>query len=128
MARILIVEDDKVLNQAYQLILEREGHNVRTAFNGAEALALTEEEDPEIILLDLLMPVMGGLDFLKSYDPTNKHPKVRIVILSNIGNEKEAEKGMQLGAYKYIVKAHASPQDLSVLVKHLISKNLDKKA
>lgn len=127
MAKVLIVEDDKVLNQAYKLILEREGHDVRTAFNGSEALGLVEEDQPDVILLDLLMPVMGGLEFLKAYNPAENHPDTKIVILSNIGNEKEAEKGMKLGAYKYIVKAHASPQDLSILVKHLISKNIDKK-
>lgn len=126
MARILIVEDDKVLNQAYKMILESEGHKVHTAFNGAEAIGVAEEFDPQIILLDLLMPIMSGLEFLAAYDAPHKHPKVKIVILSNIGNEKEAEKGMKLGAYKYIVKAHASPNDLSVLVKHLIQKNLDK--
>lgn len=126
MARIIVIEDDKVLNQAYKLILEKEGHEVRTAFNGAEGLDLVDESEPDIILLDLLMPVMGGLDFLKAYD-AHKHPRVKVVILSNIGNEKEAEKGLGLGAYKYIVKAHASPHDLSILVNHLINKNLDKK-
>ena len=127
MAHVLIVEDDKVLNQAYKLILEKEGHRVETAFNGAEALDKAEAEEPDIILLDLLMPIKSGLEFLEDYHVTSKHPRVKIVILSNIGNEKEAEKGMKLGAYKYIVKAHASPHDLSVLVNHLISKNLDKK-
>lgn len=127
MARVLVIEDDKVLNQAYKLILEREGHTVDTAFNGAEGLDKADAKEPDIILLDLLMPTMGGLEFLEEYDAPAKHPHVRIVILSNIGNEKEAEKGMKLGAYKYIVKAHASPQDLAVLVNHLINKNLDKK-
>ena len=127
MAQVLIIEDDKVLNQAYQLILEREGHHVEVAFNGAEGLDKADAHEPDIILLDLLMPTMGGLDFLKEYDAPAKHPNVKIIILSNIGNEKEAEKGMKLGAYKYIVKAHASPNDLSVLVNHLINKNLDKK-
>lgn len=128
MAHILIVEDDKVLNQAYKLILEKEGHKVSTAFNGAEGLKLAEADEPDIILLDLLMPVMGGLDFLKAYNTAPEHHRAKTVILSNIGNEKEAEKGMRLGAYKYIVKAHASPHDLSILVRHLINKNLSPQA
>lgn len=123
MAHILIIEDDKVLNQAYRLILENEGHHIETAFNGVDGLKKAEAKEPDIILLDLLMPNMGGLDFLKSYEPGLKHKHVKVVILSNIGDEHEAAKGMQLGAYKYIVKAHASPHDLSLLVKHLISKN-----
>jgi CheY-like chemotaxis protein len=72
MASILVVEDDKDLNQAYKLILEHEGHAVATAFNGEEALTLAETDEPDLILLDLLMPIMGGLDFLKHYDLT-KH-------------------------------------------------------
>lgn len=126
MAKVLVIEDDLVLNQAYELILEREGHEVVTAFNGQEGLEKANELKPEIILLDLIMPVMGGLEFLKEYDVAAKHPDVKVVILSNIGDEKEAQKGLKLGAYKYIVKAHASPQELSVLVNHLITKNLNK--
>ena len=125
--KILIIEDEAILNNAYKLILEREGHQVSIAFNGAEGLLKAEEDEPDIILLDLLMPTMSGLDFLEAYDAPGKHPKVKIIILSNIGAETEAEKGIKLGAYKYIVKAHASPRDLSTLVNHLINKNLDKK-
>jgi DNA-binding response OmpR family regulator len=128
MAKVLIIEDDQVLNQAYKFILEREGHDVAVAFNGQEGLEKAKLHKPTIILLDLLMPIKSGLEFLKEYDIPGKHPKVKVVILSNIGDEKEAEKGLKLGAYKYIVKAHASPQELSVLVNHLISKNLSKKA
>ncbi len=128
MAKVLIVEDDPVLSQAYQLILEREGHKVTIAANGQEALERAEADKPTIILLDLLMPVKSGLEFLEEYDVITKHPEVNVVILSNLGDEKEAAKGLKLGAYKYIVKAHASPQELSVLVNHLISKNLDKQS
>ncbi len=128
MAHILIIEDDPVLNNAYKLILEKEGHDVDRAFDGAEALALAKVKEPQIILLDLLMPVLDGLGFLRSFDAPKNHPDVKIVILSNVGDEKEAAKGMALGAYKYVVKAHSSPHELSVLVNHLIQKNLTKKA
>lgn len=126
MANILIIEDDQALNAAYQMILKKEGHKVQAVFNGQEALDTLQDFAADVILLDLLMPVMGGLDFLKAYDAHNKHPKVKIIILSNVGDEKDAEKGLALGAYKYIVKAHASPRELSVLVNHLINKNLKK--
>ncbi len=126
MAKVLIVEDDQVLNSAYQFILEREGHDVAAAFNGKEGLEKAKTHKPSIILLDLLMPIKNGLEFLKEFNIPKKNPNVKVIILSNIGDEKEAEKGLRLGAYKYIVKAHASPQELSVLVNHLINKNLDK--
>ncbi len=125
MAKILIVEDDKVLNDAYSLILKKAGHHTTSAKDGEEALEQAETEEPDIILLDLLMPRMNGLQFLQEYDLLNRHPDVKVVILSNIGNDSEVEKAMQLGAYKYIVKAHATPEDLSALVNHLVTKNLD---
>ena len=126
MANVLIVEDDKLLSQAYQMILAHEGHKVRVAENGDEALRLTKESDPEIILLDLLMPEMGGLEFLQKYQLKTKHPDTTVVILSNLGDDKEVQKGLNLGAYKYIVKAQATPIQLSVLVNNLISKNIAK--
>jgi two-component system response regulator VicR len=127
MAKILIVEDDKVLNDAYRMILTKEGHDVETAFDGQEALEKTETFAPSIILLDLLMPRKSGLDFLQEFDLLNKHPDTTVVILSNIGDEKEVDRAIKLGAYKYIVKAHASPAELSQLVNHLINKNIEKK-
>jgi two-component system alkaline phosphatase synthesis response regulator PhoP len=127
MAKILIVEDDIALNQAYELILKKEGHEVQTAFDGQEALDKAEKFKPLVILLDLLMPVKGGLDFLREYDVLKKHKDTFVVILSNLGDEAAVEEGMELGAYKYVVKAHASPAQLSVLVNHLINKNIEKK-
>jgi DNA-binding response OmpR family regulator len=127
MAKILIVEDDTALNQAYELILKKEGHEVQTAFDGQEALDKAEKFQPLVILLDLLMPVKGGLDFLREYDVLKKHKDTFVVILSNLGDETAVEEGMELGAYKYVVKAHASPAQLSVLVNHLINKNIEKK-
>ena len=127
MARVLIVEDDKVLNDAYRMILTKEGHDVETAFDGQEALEKAEKQDPTIILLDLLMPRKSGLDFLQEFDLLGKHPSTTVVILSNIGDEKEVDRAIKLGAYKYIVKAHASPAELSQLVNHLINKNIEKK-
>ncbi len=123
MARILIVEDDKTLNEAYCLILQKAGHEVTTVFNGQEALDVLKTFKPSIILLDLLMPKLSGLQFLEAFQPKN-HPEITVIILSNIGDDTEVEKAMKLGAYKYIVKAHASPEELSALVNHLIQKNL----
>lgn len=127
MAKILIVEDDKILNDAYKLTLSRDGHDVAAVFNGKEALDKATQQQPDIILLDILMPEMGGIEFLEHYDLLNKHPKTKVVILSNLGEGGEVQRAMALGAYKYIVKAHESPEELSTLVNHLIRKNLNKK-
>ncbi len=123
MANILVVEDDKTLNDAYCMILKKAGHTVTSVFNGQEALDTLKASKPKIILLDLLMPKLSGLQFLEVFQP-KKNPKITVIILSNIGDDSEVEKAMKLGAYKYIVKAHASPEELSTLVNHLIQKNL----
>ena len=116
MANVLVIEDNKTLNQAYKLILQREGHDVRVAYNGKEGLELVKLVEPELILLDMLMPVMNGVEFLEKYKPSD-HPKTKIIILSNLNEDNEVQQALQLGAQKYILKANTSPQDLISQVK-----------
>lgn len=121
MAKILVVEDDKVLSSAYQMILEKDGHTVKVVFDGAEAIKQAAVFKPNIILLDLLMPIMGGIDFLAAYE-TQKHPKVRVIVLSNMGDEKLVDQARELGAHKYIVKAHTTPGQLSLMINRIAAK------
>jgi DNA-binding response OmpR family regulator len=125
--KILIIEDDAVLSKAYELILKKEGHTIEVASNGKVGLEIAEDFKPQIILLDLLMPIMDGIEFLQHYAPNKNHPDVKIVILSNVGDDDKVAAGIELGAYKYIVKAHASPSQLAYVVNRLIRHNLDKK-
>lgn len=118
MATILVVEDDKVLNSAYQMILEKDGHTVTTVFDGQEALDAIAAKQPGIILLDLLMPNVDGIQFLEKFNTTD-HTGTKIIVLSNMGDEKLVKKAMELGAYKYIVKAHTTPGQLSLMVRRL---------
>lgn len=127
MAHILVVEDEKVLNDAYNIILTKEGHKVMTAFNGKEALKAAQKQEPDIILLDILMPEMNGIEFLREFKLKDQHPNTVVVILSNLDMDKEIEEAYQLGAYKYILKAVTSPEQLAVLVNHLVNKDLAKK-
>lgn len=115
MANVLVVEDNKTLNHAYKLILQKEGFNVRVAYNGKEGLELTKLTEPSLILLDMLMPVMNGIDFLKKFKPA-EHPDTTIIILSNLNEDSEVQKALKLGAHKYILKASTSPQEL---IKHV---------
>ena len=122
MAKVLVVEDNDILNRAYRMILEKNEHDVQTATNGEEALEKIKDFTPHVILLDLLMPKMNGIDFLKHYDAPS-HKDVKVVVLTNLGKEKEVKEAMSLGAHKYILKAQATPQDLANLVSRLISHN-----
>lgn len=116
MAAILIVEDDTDLNAAYKMILEHEGHEVRCAFNGQEALKTLKDYEPDLILLDLLMPIMGGLEFLQNYELQKKHPKVRVLIFTNMENSPEVNEAYKLGAHRCIIKSWTAPQNLARVI------------
>lgn len=116
---ILVVEDDLALNDAYKTILSSAGYDTRAAFNGEEALKLTNERDPDIIFLDLRMPVMDGIGFLKAYEPKAKHPHVTIIVFSNYDMQREVDEAYQLGAERYVLKAWASPKELIKIVQDL---------
>jgi CheY-like chemotaxis protein len=115
MSKVLIVEDDKDLNNAYGIILDHFGYQVETAFNGQEALKKNKQFRPDIILLDLLMPIMGGLEFLKQFkkDPSNK---AKVLIFTNMENSPEVNEAYELGAHRCVIKSWAEPQNLNRLV------------
>jgi CheY-like chemotaxis protein len=112
MANILIVEDNESLNDVYKLILAKAGHNIKTAFSGTEALKAVKQKLPDLILLDMLMPEMGGLSFLKKFNPP-KDLKVKIIILSNLDQK--------YGATQYILKASLSPSELIAKVNQALN-------
>jgi len=128
MANILVVEDDRDLNFAYRLILEREKHTVISAYNGEEALEKLQDFDADIILLDLLMPIKSGVEFLQSYDIASKHPGVKILVFTNMDNAPEINEALRLGADKCIIKAWTSPQGLIKLVDNMLSQDTTARA
>ncbi|MCL4358076.1 response regulator [Patescibacteria group bacterium] len=115
MANILVVEDDKDLNAAYKVILQSDKHRVKTAYNGQEALELLKGYTPDLILLDLLMPIMGGLELIEKYD-LKSHPTVKVLIFTNMENSPEVTKAYNLGATRCIIKSWTAPQNLSKVV------------
>lgn len=116
MANILVVEDDKDLNNAYKIILQSEGHTVQTAYNGQEALQKLESFTPDLILLDLLMPIMGGLEFLQHYDLAHDHPEVKVLIFTNMENSPEVREAYDLGVHRCIIKSWTAPQNLARVI------------
>lgn len=116
---ILVVEDDIMLNDAYKMILESNGHATRTAYDGKGALELVNEHEPDIIFLDLRMPVMNGIEFLKEYQPKKHHKHVKIIVFSNYDMQQEVDEAYDLGAERYVLKAWASPKELLKLVEDI---------
>lgn len=118
--KILIVEDELALLEAYQMILEKAGYSVNIAHDGEEALTVADAIEPELILLDLRMPRLDGIGFLQRYQLKDQHPHVKVVVFSNLDTQTDIEKAYALGAERYILKAWASPKELLQLVKDTI--------
>ena len=120
MSRVLIVEDDQDLSTAYRLILQRAGHEVETASNGDIALQKLGAFSPDLILLDLLMPVKSGVEFLTEYNRTKHHPSARIVVFTNFESGPEINEALRLGADKCVIKAWTAPDGLVHVVDELL--------
>lgn len=122
MARILIVEDDRDLNTAYQAILTKAGHTIGSVLDGKAALDMASTFQPDLILLDLLMPVMGGLEFLQEYN-LDSHPGVKVLIFTNMENSPEVTEAYKLGATRCIIKSWTAPQSLQKVVNDVLKKH-----
>lgn len=115
-ATILIVEDEQSLSDAYVMILENEGYKVAAAYDGQQALDYLKKNTPDLILLDLRMPVMDGLEFLETAKLSERLPNLPIVVFSNYDVQKEIDAAYELGATRYILKAWAAPKELVQVV------------
>lgn len=109
---ILIVEDDEFLQSLLSKKMSKENFEVVKAGNGEDALNIIEDEKFDLVLLDLILPKMGGFEVLEKIKDNDKTKKVPVIILSNLGQKEEIDKGMELGAYDYMIKAHYTPAEI----------------
>lgn len=117
MAKIAIIEDDPAISQMYRIKFEAEGYTVETAENGVLGLELTKAMKPDIILLDLMMPEMNGHEMLAALRATDWGKNIKVVILTNVG-EQEAPEGIRdLGVSAFILKADMTPRQVAEIVK-----------
>lgn len=120
MNKILFIEDDRFLLEILVRKLSGEKFEVMTALDAEEGLKKLEEEKPDLILLDLVLPGMHGFDFLKKIKKNPKTSQIPVIILSNLGQKEELEEGMRLGAVDYLIKAHFTPREIIQKVKKYI--------
>ena len=121
MTKVLIAEDDATLRSAYQTKLTLEGMEVQTAMDGEEALQKANEWNPDVVLLDLMMPKMSGTDFLKAYDVINVHPNVKVVVFTNLAAPDAVTEVMKLGAVRFLPKSSTTPNAIVAEIKDVIS-------
>ena len=117
---ILLVEDSKVVQQMYRNKLTFEQFNVLTADNGMDAIKILSKEKPDIILLDLMMPVMDGYKVLQVIKTDPKLAHIPVLVFSAKGQPEEVEKALNLGAAGYIVKATTKPNDVVEQIRKVI--------
>ena len=120
--KIFIAEDDQFLSNAYRVKLTKDGFDVKLVADGQELLNLLKTEKPDIIILDLLMPVKDGFETLKEIktDPSLKN--IPVIIASNLGQKNDIDQGLSLGAVDYIIKSDLSLEDLVAKIRTLLAK------
>lgn len=117
--RILIADDEPNIVISLEFVMRQNGFETRTAANGDEALKAVEEFDPDLLLLDVMMPVRNGYEICQTLRDNPALKKVKIVMLTAKGRELEVAKGLAMGADAYITKPFAT-QELLDTVKRLL--------
>lgn len=119
-ARVLIIEDDQLIQRMYDKIFTFEKYEVITASDGEEGLEKARTTNPTIILLDVMMPKMNGMEVLEKLklDPATK--SIPVIMLSNLAGENDVETALSKGAVKYIIKSEYDPKEVADMVEEVI--------
>lgn len=118
--KILIVEDDEFLVQMYATKLELQDFEVTTAGDGKQALKAIQKSSPDLILLDLNLPVMDGFQVLEVIKKDEKTKNIPVLVLTNFGQKEHVDRCLALGAADYLIKAHFVPSEVVDKIKSLL--------
>lgn len=121
MTKVAIVEDDQAISQMYRIKFETEGFEVEIADNGKLGLELVEKMKPDIILLDLMMPEMNGDEMLEHLRKTSWGKNMKVVILTNMGEQEVPDRVKELGVSAVILKADMTPRQVAELIKEQLA-------
>ena len=114
---ILVVEDDKFLRELIVRKLREEDLNISEAIDGEDGIKKIKEEKPDLVLLDLILPGIDGFEVLSKMKEDVSSAKIPVIILSNLGQKDDVERGFKLGAVDYLIKAHFTPGEIIEKVK-----------
>lgn len=124
MKKILIIEDDSFLSEMYSTKLTQDGFEVEVAIDGEQGLEKIKSVKPDLVLLDIVLPKMDGFEILENTKKDKELQDIPIILLTNLGQKNEIEKGFSLGADECIIKAHFTPTAVVAKVKEVLkSKN-----
>jgi DNA-binding response OmpR family regulator len=117
---ILVAEDDKFYSNIYKTKLTKEGFEVVVAANGEEALHHLRERKPDILILDLIMPIKDGFEVLHEIRTDSKLKDLKVIALSNLGQEEDKKRVNELGVLEYLVKTNLSIQEVTAKIKNYL--------
>jgi len=119
-SRILLAEDDRFLRKAAEVMLRKRGHTVTVADDGEAALRLAQDELPELILLDLIMPKIQGFEVLRTLKADPATCNIPVIVISNLSQDADRQTTLEAGAVAYLVKANLSLDDLAGAVERAL--------
>ena len=115
--KILLVEDEEMLANMYEVKFKNEGFDLIKALDGAQGLEMAKSTQPNFILLDIIMPKIDGFSVLKSLKEQESTKDIPVMMLTNLGQDEDIERGRQMGAVGYLVKANITPAEVVEAVK-----------
>ena len=110
--KILIIEDDRSLARLYQIKLEKSGYEIQVAYDGEEGFEQITSYQPDIILLDIIIPKIDGFEVLRRLKADASLKSIPVILLTNLGQEEDMAKGKALGANDYLIKANFTPAEV----------------
>lgn len=121
MPKVLIVEDNASLQKIYVAVLTKEGYEVEFASDGAEALSKATATPPDLVLLDVMMPNLDGIGFLKAFDVKGKYPDTKVIVFSNTELPAKVQEAMKLGAARYVSKYNHTPKAMVGVIREVLA-------
>ncbi len=121
MAKILIIEDDALLSRMYQIVFSSSSYEVEVAANGEIGLDKTRSFKPDLVLLDIMMPKLNGLEVLKRLKADPETKKIPVVVLTNLAGSNDVQAALELGAVRYIVKSENKPGQVDEIVRGILA-------
>ncbi len=110
--KILIVEDDRFLRELISRKLQTENYQICEAIDGEEGVRAAKAEKPDLVLMDLILPGIDGFEALTRIKQEKETAAIPVIILSNLGQKEDIERGLKLGAADYMIKAHFTPKEV----------------
>jgi len=117
---ILLAEDDAFVSDIYHTKLTREGYNVILASDGRSALEELKKDIPDLILLDIMMPYMDGMEVLEELKKTEQWKDIPVLLLTNLSEKENVKKALELGAQDYLIKSHFTPSEIFEKIRALL--------